>query len=163
MRILITEYFPGLSFIPYYHISWGILLEKGNWKQLESTRGLNYFCILQDLLPICHPNLTLIWPQTLKYFGFWFYFLSWNLQAPSYCIFSFLLFLLLFLQILARLVSCHSSHSAEDFLTLQLKNVPPSWYLHDTYMILTRSWYHFLKIILVMYLFVYSLFLSTSM
>lgn len=138
-------------------------MKKETGSSLKAHADLITFVFYRICLPICHPNLTLIWPQTLKYFGFWFYFLSWNLQAPSYCIFSFLLFLLLFLQILARLVSCHSSHSAEDFLTLQLKNVPPSWYLHDTYMILTRSWYHFLKIILVMYLFVYSLFLSTSM
>lgn len=107
----------------------GFFMKKETGINSKAQADLITFVFYRICLSICHPNLMLIWPQTLRYFCFCFYFLSWNFQAPFYCTFSFLLFLLLFLQILARLVSSyHSSHSAEGFLTIQLKNVPSSCY-----------------------------------
>lgn len=124
MKILITEYFPGLNFKPYYHVSWGSFLENGNWRQLESTHRLNYLCIPQAL----SSNSPLQPHAYLATLRFLFLLLLFVLDSTSFFLLH-VLFPAVSSAFPSNLCTTDSSHdsdlSLEGFLTIQSKKSLP--------------------------------------
>lgn len=119
----------------------GLFLKK-DWKQLENTQRFNYLVFTTgSVFQFATPTSCSL---GYRHTDFCFCFLSWYVQAPSYFMFSCLLFLLLFLQIFTRLVpSHHLDFCSEGFLTIQSKKVvPPLHYIVTVFTFLWKwSWW----------------------
>lgn len=153
MKNLITEYFPGLNFKPYYHVSWGSFLEKGNWRQLESTHRLNYFCVLQDLSSNSPPQLH-AYLATLRDFCFCFWFcLGLYKILPTSCSLSCCFFCFSFKSLHGWILLIIQTSAQKAFWPCNPKSPSLTLLSHNTY--------HSLKmilVILVMHLFTCLLF-----